>query len=291
VSQIFTADRHLCDPERSAMSSSAREKLHSTRGATLMLALLFFIVCAVVGAIVLAAATATAGRAAGESGSNSSTSSLTSRTESKQEYYTLTSAADALLSEMKGKYIFINTVKTITSVDSTAGSPVYVMKYIIQDSGSSKPDDSEWTTAPEITDFTTIPQLVQIAAFEYAADAKKSQPGFLPDDLQTITPPAGFRISALSEKLPEVSCSFDYPNKTGSSDSSVIRAAMQLTDNPKLSLSVTIPYSITDFTDMTDSTTVRTITKKVTADNVTTTTETSSVEKMVTWKTATISTN
>lgn len=62
------------------MKSIVRRKLKSNEGASLMVALLFFVVCATVGSIVLTAATAAAGRMDGLKKNN-------------QEFYALKSAA------------------------------------------------------------------------------------------------------------------------------------------------------------------------------------------------------
>lgn len=68
------------------------KKIESTSGAAILLALLFFLLCAVAGSVVLAAGTASAGRVAGLK-------------EDEQEYYTLTSAAKVIRDEITGEVI------------------------------------------------------------------------------------------------------------------------------------------------------------------------------------------
>lgn len=94
------------------------EKLKSQRGASILLALLFFLLCAMVGASVLMAAASNAGR------------SRISR-EEQQKYLTLSSALQLVCDELtaaeyKGTY----TVKTI-SVNGTddKGNPIVVYTY------------------------------------------------------------------------------------------------------------------------------------------------------------------
>ena len=55
-----------------------RRKLKSEDGASLMLALLFFVICAMVGSVILSAATAAAGRIAGLKNSDQAKYSLES---------------------------------------------------------------------------------------------------------------------------------------------------------------------------------------------------------------------
>lgn len=67
-----------------------QRKLHTTSGATILLALLFFLLCAVAGSVVLAAGSAASGRIAG----------LTDR---QQTYYSVTSAARLVRDEIQGQ--------------------------------------------------------------------------------------------------------------------------------------------------------------------------------------------
>ena len=79
---------------------NCKNKLNNQNGASLLVALLFFVMCATVGSIILAAATASAGR-------------MKSYTESDRQYY-LTSSAGKTLGEMiSGKNPQITITKTI----------------------------------------------------------------------------------------------------------------------------------------------------------------------------------
>ena len=77
------------------------KKLNQSQGASLMLALLVFLICAMCGSVVLAAGTAAAGRVAGLK-------------KSDQALYTLTSAAGAVGEELKtAQYSYIQDGETI----------------------------------------------------------------------------------------------------------------------------------------------------------------------------------
>lgn len=78
-----------------------RKKLISDDGASLMLALLFFLVCAVGGAVILASATASAGRV----------SSLKD-VDRQQEEYAVDSAAALLKSELEKDSVYIKVTRT-----------------------------------------------------------------------------------------------------------------------------------------------------------------------------------
>ena len=60
-----------------------RAKLKSERGASILLAMVFFLLCLTVGGVVLTAATASAGR-------------IASQRQTQQDYLTASSAAEAL---------------------------------------------------------------------------------------------------------------------------------------------------------------------------------------------------
>ena len=66
-----------------------RQKLNSQRGASILIAMVFFLLCLTVGAVVLTAATANAGR-------------LASRRQEEQNYLTVSSAARLLRDELAG---------------------------------------------------------------------------------------------------------------------------------------------------------------------------------------------
>lgn len=80
--------------------SRIKKKLNSTDGATLILALVFFVICAALGAAVLTAATVTSGRHA------SSKEGITVE-EADQEHYSLESAATLIESQITNQYVFL----------------------------------------------------------------------------------------------------------------------------------------------------------------------------------------
>lgn len=80
----------------------AAEKLKSSRGASLMMALLLFLVCAVVGSAVLTAGTAASGR-------------MAKIAESDQRYYSVNSAANLLIDLLHDQTAMIEKVETKTS--------------------------------------------------------------------------------------------------------------------------------------------------------------------------------
>ncbi|MDD3277259.1 MAG: hypothetical protein PHG16_00035 [Lachnospiraceae bacterium] len=67
-----------------------REKCKSSSGATIILALLFFLMCALAGSVILAAGTAASGRVAGLK-------------QAEQAYYNVTSAAKTIQSQIDGQ--------------------------------------------------------------------------------------------------------------------------------------------------------------------------------------------
>ena len=95
-----------------------REKLRSETGASITFALLLFLVCAVVGSVVLAAGTAAAGR-------------LSQQVESDQRYYSVSSAARLLQTEIED----LSVTKTVT----TPSSGVPETKYEINGQEVSSP--------------------------------------------------------------------------------------------------------------------------------------------------------
>ena len=81
----------------------AAEKLKSSRGASLMMALLLFLVCAVLGSVVLVAGTASAGRFANLS-------------KMEQRYFAVNSAAELLRTELSGDQPFtVTRTKEVTN--------------------------------------------------------------------------------------------------------------------------------------------------------------------------------
>lgn len=94
------------------------KKLRSQTGASLILALLLFLVCAVVGSVVLTAGTAAAGR-------------LSEMSEMDQRYYAVTSAANLLGKELNNETVTIRRTReqtvtySVDSDESTDGSYIY----------------------------------------------------------------------------------------------------------------------------------------------------------------------
>ena len=84
------------------------KKLRTERGASLMVSLLLFLVCATLGSVVLTAGTAASGR-------------IASMSEMDQRYYSVTSAAELVANELTDKTV------TITRISTTVndGTPVY----------------------------------------------------------------------------------------------------------------------------------------------------------------------
>ena len=91
------------------MKGTAIKKLRSNDGASLMVALLFFVVCAVVGSIVLSAATVSSGR-------------MTGIKKNSRDYYTLTSAAKVFQTNLTPGELLIyrDAVGAVIARDDTA---------------------------------------------------------------------------------------------------------------------------------------------------------------------------
>ena len=92
--------------------TTLENKIKDTSGATILLALLFFLLCALAGSVVLAAGTAASGRMAG-------------LTASQQSYYSVTSAAALLESEIEGQALSIDAYSSNGGVEvfSYQGEP------------------------------------------------------------------------------------------------------------------------------------------------------------------------
>ncbi len=84
-------------------------KLRSNRGASLLVALLLFMVCSVVGIVVLTAASAAAGRAS-------------KLAENDQRYYSVASAAELLAQELNGQTVSIIREETRTDTTTTVST-------------------------------------------------------------------------------------------------------------------------------------------------------------------------
>lgn len=88
------------------MRKKTAAKLKSNKGASLIVALLLFLVCAVVGAVVLASATASAGKAS-------------KLAEMDKRYYKVASAAELLAEKLCGREVKIVRTKTTQNVTET----------------------------------------------------------------------------------------------------------------------------------------------------------------------------
>ena len=88
------------------MLGKIARKLRSGRGASLLAALLLFLVCSVIGIVVLTAATAAAGRAS-------------KLAENDQRYFSVSSAAELLAQELSGKTVTINREKVTERTQTT----------------------------------------------------------------------------------------------------------------------------------------------------------------------------
>ncbi len=88
------------------MLKSLQIKLRSESGASVVMALLLFLVCSVVGALVLTAATAAAGRSA-------------KLAESDGRYYSVASAAELLSKELDGSTVRIVRTQTVTTTNAS----------------------------------------------------------------------------------------------------------------------------------------------------------------------------
>lgn len=85
-----------------------RRKLKSKKGASVLFALLLFLICSVIGSVVLAAGTAASGRVSG-------------LTESDRRYYAVTSAAELFRDALDGQTLVVTRTQaqnyTVTAVD------------------------------------------------------------------------------------------------------------------------------------------------------------------------------
>ncbi|NCB32305.1 MAG: hypothetical protein EOM64_00235 [Erysipelotrichia bacterium] len=94
------------------------KKLNQSQGASLMLALLVFLICAMCGSVVLAAGTAAAGRIAGLK-------------ESDQSLYTLTSAAGAIGDELRtARYTYDSDNAALTEVTPKSSIMAGTLEYL-----------------------------------------------------------------------------------------------------------------------------------------------------------------
>lgn len=105
--------------------NEVQRKLHDRSGATLTVALLFFIMCAATGSVILAAATTSTGR-------------LAELQASDQNYYAVVSAAKLLRDEIDGQTIGVKQTETKTTTVTTS-----------TDNGGTPDDTSDDTIVEE----------------------------------------------------------------------------------------------------------------------------------------------
>ncbi len=96
-----------------------RNRIRSNSGATILLALLFFLLCAMAGSIILSAGSAAAGRISGLK-------------ESEQAFYSVTSAAQVVRDEIEGQEF---QAYTETIDGGSPSTPVYVKQPTQKDNG------------------------------------------------------------------------------------------------------------------------------------------------------------
>ena len=135
----------------------AAEKLKSSRGASLMMALLLFLTCAVVGSAVLTAGTAASGR-------------MSKIAESDQRYYSVNSAANLLIDLLQDQTV---TVRKVESSKSSEAELYYQSK-----------DNPTFTKYESLTE-TTLPveMAYLITSGSTDAELKLSSDDFPSDDL------------------------------------------------------------------------------------------------------------
>ncbi len=135
----------------------AAEKLKSSRGASLMMALLLFLTCAVVGSAVLTAGTAASGR-------------MSKIAESDQRYYSVNSAANLLIDLLQDQTV------TVRKVESSKGSGAELYY-------RSK-DDTAFTKYESLTKATLPVEMAYlITSGSTDAELKLSSDDFPSDDL------------------------------------------------------------------------------------------------------------
>ena len=106
-------------------------KLKSNTGASIIMALLLFLVCAVIGAVVLTAGTAASGRVSG-------------LTEMDQRYYAVSSAAELLAREIKGKTVTIVRERRLEEQTGTR----YLVTKVLDENGDWTGEETETPETP-----------------------------------------------------------------------------------------------------------------------------------------------
>ncbi len=132
------------------MIKQVNKKLRSQSGASIIMALFLFTVCAVLSAVIITASTAAAGR-------------MATTAEVDQRYYSVTSAAEVLKGLIDNRPVRVEEIETVTSErtyadgipGSTSESAITLVKVIGTDIGFS--EDSEVTVYSYDADGTEHP--------------------------------------------------------------------------------------------------------------------------------------
>ena len=122
--------------------NAVQRKLHDRSGATLTVALLFFVMCAAAGSVILAAATTSTGR-------------LAELQASDQNYYAVVSAAKLIRDEIDGQTIGVKQTETKTTTVTTS-----------TDNGGTPDDTSDDTIVEE----TTVTYTYSAPGFVYGTE-------------------------------------------------------------------------------------------------------------------------
>lgn len=146
------------------MEHRMKNKLRSNQGASMLLALLLFLVCAVVGSVVLASATAAAGR-------------MSELAEMDQRYYAVTSAAELLADQWKGGL----TVNLVYSSSCDA-----ITSYTNTNNGATQTDDSGLTPSKLSSDFW-VARTVALLNEEFLTDWPSTDTGVTLSSEFTVT--------------------------------------------------------------------------------------------------------
>ena len=138
------------------MKKTVVEKLKSESGASLALALLFFLICAVIGSVVLSAATASSGR-------------LSNIADNDQRYYSVTSAA-VLVKDLieDNEFSVLDDYSEAVLNDESAGSTPQT--YVLEVSGEDLPDDLQ--VAVTITPYAFDPKKLTVSCTNNSAGDK-----------------------------------------------------------------------------------------------------------------------
>lgn len=105
-----TAPKRIDRKEQNAVRERLKKKIRSNRGASIVIALMLFLVCAAVGAVVLTAGTAAAGRASQQE-------------KMDRRYYSVLSAAELVRDQLDGQSYTVVRTKTVTSSESGTFDP------------------------------------------------------------------------------------------------------------------------------------------------------------------------